>query len=129
MSQNLSPQIRDRKAVIAALLKILCNSEIQGNYVTPIRAHFFFRSVNGLWGCSKPDCSAMLPDYSFKNRYVGRFYKRPRTVCDCGNMVLEVLICENCGEVFLGGYLVRRDGIFLIIKVAVSSILANFTFP
>ena len=114
MSQNLSPQIRDRKAVIAALLKILCNSEIQGNYVTPIRAHFFFRSVNGLWGCSKPDCSAMLPDYSFKNRYVGRFYKRPRTVCDCGNMVLEVLICENCGEVFLGGYLVRRDGKFYI---------------
>ena len=31
-------------------------------------------------------------------------YKRPRSVCSCGMKVLEVLVCENCGEIFLGGY-------------------------
>ena len=29
---------------------------------------------------------------------------RPRIRCDCGSRVLEMLYCQTCGEVFLGGY-------------------------
>lgn len=110
MSEKLDPSIPDRATTMASLLKIICQSENQTGFIAPIRAHFFFRSVNGIWGCSCPDCSSVAESYSFKGRYIGRFYKRPRTVCDCGNKVLEVLVCENCGEVYLGGYLLKRDG-------------------
>ena len=36
---------------------------------------------------------------------VGRLYTEPRPRCDsCGSRVLELLYCQPCGEVFVGGY-------------------------
>ena len=42
---------------ISSFLKIICQSKEDRNFVLPLRAHFFFRSVNGLWACSNPACS------------------------------------------------------------------------
>lgn len=109
MSEKLDSCIDDKIAVISSLLKILCLSENNGNYAAPIRAHFFFRSVSGMWACSCPECNKVPERNHFTGRCVGKFYKRPRTICDCGNKVLEVLLCENCGEIFLGGYLQEKD--------------------
>ena len=40
-----------------------------------------------------------------KRRNIGRLYDQPRYHCDdCGGRVLELLYCETCGDVFLGGY-------------------------
>lgn len=110
MAEKLDSSIDDKFAVICSILKVLCKSENNGSFIAPIRAHFFFRSVNGLWACSCPECSAIQKQYYFKGRHIGRFYKRPRTICDCGNKVLEVLLCENCGEIYFGGYLQEKDG-------------------
>lgn len=90
--------------VVASLIKIICQSSDGKNFIAPLRAHFFFRNVSGLWGCSNPECSCVKPEYAFEGRTIGKFYKRPRNVCDCGMKVLEVLVCENCGETYLGGY-------------------------
>lgn len=107
----------DKTAVIAGLIKIICQSKQGNNYIAPLRAHFFYRSVNGLWGCSCSDCTAVDSEYDFSTRRVGKFYKRPRTFCDCGHKVLEVLVCENCGEVYLGGYLIHKgEKMFLTIE-------------
>ena len=38
---------------------------------------------------------------------VGRLFDRPTTTCPCGSRVLEMLYCEPCGDIFLGGY--RRE--------------------
>lgn len=110
MSEKLPSDITDRPSVVAAMQKILCLSESNGSFAAPIRAHFFFRSVNGMWACSCKDCKDVDSKHYFDKRNVGRFYKRPRTVCNCGNKVLEVSLCENCGEIFLGGYIQERDG-------------------
>lgn len=110
MAEKLDEVTGDRLAVIGAMLKVLCLSERGGSYAAPIRAHFFFRSVNGLWACSCPDCNEVSEGSRFRGRHVGRFYKRPRTICDCGNKVLEVLLCENCGEIYMGGYIQEKDG-------------------
>lgn len=94
----------DRLSVVAGLVKALCKSEKEGQYLTPLRAHFFFRNVSGLWGCSDPNCPHIRDEYKFAGRTIGTLYKRPRNVCTCGMKVLEVLVCENCGEIYLGGY-------------------------
>lgn len=94
----------ERLCVVAGLVKALCKSERNGNYLAPLRAHFFFRNVSGLWGCTDPNCPYIHDEYKFTGRTIGTLYKRPRNVCSCGMKVLEVLVCENCGEIYLGGY-------------------------
>ncbi|KAA9375499.1 DEAD/DEAH box helicase [Microbispora cellulosiformans] len=68
-----------------------------------IRAHLFFRNVPGMWACSDPACPR-VPAGTYDGRGIGRLYTRPRTFCECGARVLELLFCRSCGDVFLGGY-------------------------
>ena len=35
---------------------------------------------------------------------VGRIFNQPEITCGCGGRVLELLYCQSCGEVLLGGY-------------------------
>ena len=110
IAESLPINKEDALSVVAGLLKILCKSEDNGNFITPLRAHFFFRNVSGMWGCSDPNCSHIQPQYAFEGRAIGTLYKHPRNICDCGMKVLEVLVCENCGEVYLGGYKICING-------------------
>lgn len=67
-----------------------------------LRAHLFFRNIAGMWACSDPQCSAVT-DRS-PNRTIGKLHAEPATRCECGARVLELLYCQNCGDVFLGGF-------------------------
>jgi ATP-dependent helicase YprA (DUF1998 family) len=73
-----------------------------------IRAHLFFRNLPGLWACSNPDCTeidpAHRPGEGERPRSVGRLFSQPHYRCACGGRVLELLYCQTCGELFLGGY-------------------------
>jgi ATP-dependent helicase YprA (DUF1998 family) len=71
-----------------------------------VRTHLFFRSVQGVWACSDPECKAVRPEFAFKGRTVGRLWGQPRYRCEdqCGGRVLELLYCQTCGDVFLGGF-------------------------
>lgn len=73
-----------------------------------IRAHLFFRNLPGLWACSNPACTAIDPAYhpsvGEPTRSVGRLFSQPHYRCDCGGRVLELLYCQTCGDLFLGGY-------------------------
>jgi ATP-dependent helicase YprA (DUF1998 family) len=67
-----------------------------------LRGHLFLRTVLGVWACSNPECK---PGYADARRNIGRLYEQPRYRChECGARVLELLYCETCGDVFLGGY-------------------------
>jgi len=70
--------------------------------VMRLRAHLFFRSVQGLWACTNPQCT--LTHGRTMQAPVGRLYHQPVLSCGCGARVLELLVCECCGEVFFGGY-------------------------
>lgn len=70
----------------------------------PVRVHYFFRNVQGAWACSDPKCSAVAPEFKSSNRTVGKLYLSPRIRCECGARVLDLLFCQTCGEVFLGGF-------------------------
>ncbi len=73
--------------------------------VPKIRTHLFFRNITGVWACSDPDCPAVPEEYRSDDRQVGRLYSRVRHRCECSARVLELLYCQVCGDLFLGGYL------------------------
>lgn len=61
------------------------------------RLHYFFRNLEGLWASVKPrentDC----------NCPIGELFPSSRIISDDGNRILELLYCEHCGTVFVGG--------------------------
>lgn len=76
--------------------------QANGDPLLPVRAHIMFRNVQGLWACSDPAC-ATVPARA-ERCPVGSLHHLPSPACGCGARVLELLYCEPCGEVFLGGY-------------------------
>lgn len=77
------------------------------NAPVPLRAHLFFHNANRLWSCINPDCTGRTgrtPEGA-QSPPVGQLYAEPRPRCAaCGARVLELLYCQPCGEVFLGGF-------------------------
>jgi DEAD/DEAH box helicase domain-containing protein len=73
-----------------------------GDPLLPVRAHIMFRNVQGLWACSDPACTTA--PLRAEQCPVGALHHLPSPACGCGARVLELLYCEPCGEVFLGGY-------------------------
>jgi ATP-dependent helicase YprA (DUF1998 family) len=72
-----------------------------------LRAHLFMRSFAGVWACTDPSCSALGDRDSAPGqprRVVGRLYSQPRYRCECGSRVLDLLYCQTCGELLLGGF-------------------------
>ena len=66
----------------------------------PLRVHYFFKNYEGLWACSNPKCQGENKDAT-----IGKLFANRRVLCDqCGSRVLELLNCETCGDLFLGGY-------------------------
>ena len=73
----------------------------------PLRVHYFFHNAGRLWICINPRCSIRTGSTLDGGGAppVGRLYTEARPRCDsCGARVLELLYCQPCGEVFVGGY-------------------------
>ena len=68
----------------------------------PMRVHLMLRNLQGLWICTDPGCSHAPPRSSPCPS--GTLHYVPTLTCQCGSRVLELLYCEPCGEIFLGGY-------------------------
>ena len=92
----------------------LLQKAFEGNSLR-LRAHLFARNLPGLWACASPDCAALHSDdgrakgWATETRTVGKVYTSPRSRCDCGSVVLDLLYCENCGENYLGGWRFSRE--------------------
>jgi DEAD/DEAH box helicase domain-containing protein len=73
----------------------------------PLRVHYFFHNAGRLWACTNPDCrgrSGSTP-VGADEPPVGRLYAEPRPYCgSCQAAVLELLYCQPCGEVLIGGF-------------------------
>jgi len=70
------------------------------------RLHWFFRNLEGLWASPDAGDDGVDPELNPEpgDRPIGRLYPNNRLlVTPAGNRILEVLYCEQCGEVFLGG--------------------------
>jgi len=66
----------------------------------PIRAHFFGRSISGLYACTNPNC----PQYHRNHIDIGTLTSFASQTCPhCGGKMLEVVRCNSCGEFLLQG--------------------------
>lgn len=72
----------------------------------PLRGHLFYHNLQNLWVCSNPNCdSPTCKDRTEPKPPVGALFASHRLTCDsCGSRVLDLIVCEVCGDVFLGGY-------------------------
>ena len=71
----------------------------------PLRGHIFARVLSGLWACTNVDCCGVRSDRKDPERPVGKIFGQPLSVCDsCGSRVLELILCSECGDASLGGY-------------------------
>lgn len=77
------------------------------------RSHAFLRQVQGMWACSNPACDQVPEKFRSETRKIGRLFKSPAIKCGCGGQVLELLYCYDCGEAYLGGFVVHQPGVEL----------------
>jgi len=87
-----------------------------GRSPLPVRGHLFYHNLQNLWACCNPDCDtggeaqrrvdaeARRARPPTERPTVGALYEEHRLACDCGARVLDLIVCEVCGDVFLGGY-------------------------
>ena len=100
---------------LRGLLLAVGMSRYQQRSFQPVRGHLFFQNLMNLWACCNPDCSdpAVSQDRpvirSEDRPTVGAIHSSHLLMCSCGGRVLDLIVCEVCGEVFLGGYKAKRQ--------------------
>jgi ATP-dependent helicase YprA (DUF1998 family) len=90
------------RAALLGLLHLMGSSHFVRDGANTLRAHYFFRNVQGVWACSDPECP-YVPEAD-SDRRVGKLFLDFQLSCECGARVLELLYCQTCGELFLGGW-------------------------
>ncbi len=80
------------------ITRSLCNQTSLPSF----RLHWFFRNIEGLWACTKPNYGCEEKDRS-ENRPVGRLFVENPPILWEQYRVLELLYCEQCGTIFFGG--------------------------
>ena len=101
MADRLFPGY-NRSESLPAVRGILIASSLQEKHsrdrtIPSFRIHCFFRNIEGLWASAKPKSE------SNDGRPVGELFSDTRIITEEGDRVLELLYCENCGTVFMGG--------------------------
>jgi Lhr-like helicase/rubrerythrin len=102
----------NREAVKGLLQSLVCaktGSKPNDPAPLPLRSHFFFRNLSGLWACSNPECNQIEEQDRFDGRLIGKLQARPKLNCLCGSRILDVWVCSCCGEILLGGYTGNRE--------------------
>lgn len=84
------------------------------NSPQPVRGHLFFHNLQNLWvccnpRCKHPNCQAGLRAQERAGKRpvaVGALHPRHQLSCgkECGGRVLDLIVCEVCGEALLGGF-------------------------
>lgn len=79
-----------------------------------IRFHQFFKYIEGLWGELQPTMDSngdkAVDDHNNNILPISNLIYEAREVGDSGNKILELLRCENCGELYIGGNRKSREG-------------------
>jgi ATP-dependent helicase YprA (DUF1998 family) len=110
IARSLFPESERETADAATRGLLSAVATASGDDAPRIRAHLFMKSLAGVWACSNPKCPHAARTGPSEDggeqaeRVVGRLYSQPRYRCECGSRVLDLLYCQTCGELFLGGF-------------------------
>lgn len=88
-----------RRSALALLDLCSVAHDANGQHFLPLRAHFFHRTLSGLWACANRDCSGRIgselddPSWPF-----GAVALERNVSCrHCGYPVFELVQCSECG--------------------------------
>lgn len=107
-----SPALRG----LLAALSVARKPDDPERAVQPVRGHLFLHNQQGLWVCVNPGCThanvlrekrAVSEDA--ERIRCGAFHRETALSCTCGGRILDLIVCEVCGEVFFGGYRAVRE--------------------
>lgn len=109
LAAKLFPNASQPMDALRGLLLAFAAAQAEaGHSLQPLRSHLFFQNIQNLWACTTPSCGRSEADEAVKSQ-IGKLHDTHRLTCDCGSRVLDVLVCEVCGEVFLGGYRKKNE--------------------
>lgn len=117
LSDHLFPGARGTDFVSDAMRGLLLglgmSQRTNGRSPQPVRGHLFFHNLQNLWACCNPNCTDSAVDRNIRQNApnpptVGAIHATHRLSCSCGSRVLDLIVCEVCGDVFLGGYKTTR---------------------
>ncbi|THF70982.1 DEAD/DEAH box helicase [Deinococcus sp. Arct2-2] len=105
LTARLLPQ---RPEALRGLLLALASARTpEGRPALALRGHLFFQNVQNLWACTDPAC---VPDREDPHeKTIGRLHDQHRLACGCGSRVLDLIVCDVCGEGFYGAQR-KQDG-------------------
>lgn len=83
LAKNLFPDVPEeqRQESLHGVLRVLGSA--QDPELPQLRAHFFFRNIEGIWACSDPNCPDIPVEHGPERR-VGRLFADPTSRCTCG---------------------------------------------
>lgn len=68
----------------------------------PTRVHLLFRGLPPLYACINSNCTTRRS--TSRETLLGRLYVEPRTQCECGSRVFEILTHRDCGAAYLRAF-------------------------
>lgn len=79
----------------------------------PLRLHAFHNTLNGLWACANPECSAKSGSQlnSGADWPYGMVYTDERRRCGCGAPVFPLTSCNDCNETYLSADMISSGGV------------------
>lgn len=92
------------RAAARGLLAARAVAEDPDRLLPSIRMHWFFRNIEGVWACTRPECGCLENERDGK-RTCGQLHFDRKIHCSSEgkHRVLELLYCEQCGTTFFGG--------------------------
>lgn len=96
--QWLCPECIFETGKALELIDKLCELKVDEKNVMSLRAHFFMRSISGLYACANENCK-----HSTGTPF-GHLTTYKAAICpDCGSPLLEIMQCKRCGSFILTG--------------------------
>ena len=97
------------EAMRGLLLAMAISRAATGQAPQPMRGHLFFHNLENLWVCSNPDCkdpgcNSAVREMEQPRPTCGALHPHHRLTCSCGARILDLVICNSCGEIFLAGF-------------------------
>jgi len=88
------------------LIDALCEMQINDKPVLSLRAHYFMRTIDGIYTCLNPNCNNNRPATP-----MGRLTTHKASRCSCGAPLLELKQCKRCGTFEITGQYDNNTGL------------------
>lgn len=97
--ERLVPEERYDRLSALQLVDTLCDLRVDNQPVLSLRAHFFMRSIDGLYACANPNC----PDANDETHFAHLTTYFGTTCPTCGKPLFEIVQCKQCRSFLLMG--------------------------